>query len=331
MKNSSIDFKKDTGIVYVCKDSIVYVYSAEMKIIDEISLDISILENEEATYFRFCEVNKTFHVIVGYKVHRRISSGYSEGTYYYKFKDNGDFISRIALTQDTIILNQNSDNSFDLLYNSDSWGMHHFYEGDWKIVPKDRDSNWVDLSLEYVQESENVPYEYITFPVSTNRPNQFAFIATHANYGSQGVQIVNLNQLNKLEIVYEILDTEEDGLFRYLTFNPTGDKFAFLLLDYRKNTCSILEYSTKDNSRPLQWFKADFNVKRELTNLDNVENTHYLNENLLGIVKYGSIVVFNLELGQSEEVLKRDINSPYKLNTNSILYYHEGELILREY
>lgn len=329
MKNSSIDFKKDTGIVYECKGSKVYVYSAEMKIIDEISLDISILENEEATYFRFCEVNKTFHLIVGYKVNWRIIYGSSEGTHYYKFKDNGDFISRIALTQETIILNQNSDNSFDLLYNSDSWGMHHFYKGDWKIVPKHKDSNWIDLSLEYVQKSENVPYEYITFPVTTNRPNQFAFITTNANYGSQGVQIVNLNQLNKLEMVYEIFDTEEDGLFRYLTFNPTGDKFVILV--YTENTCSILEYSTKDNSRPLQLFKADFNVKMELTNLDNVENTHYLNENLLGIVKYGSIVVFNLELGQSEEILKRDINSPYKLDKNAILYYHEGELILREY
>jgi hypothetical protein len=332
MKNSSIDFDTADKIIYVCVGAKVYVYSTDMRIVDEISLDLSILEEEEVTYFRFCEVSKTFHLIASNKGgYWRDTNVYSRGTYLCKFTINGDYISRVALTQKTIILSLSSDGTFELLHNSDSLGMHHFYdEDDWKIVPKHKDSDWIDLSFEYVEESENVSYEYITYPVTTNQPYQFAFITTNANYGSQGVQILNLNLWNKLELVYEIFDIEEDGILSHLTFNPTGNKFSILLLDYKNSRCSILVYSTDDNSRPLQLLETDFKIKMEPSYLDNIEKTQYLNDNLLCIIRYGSIVIFNLKQGNCEKILHRDLNSPYRIYANSIIYYSQEELKLIE-
>lgn len=247
------------------------------------------------------------------------------GIHYFLFDNNGVVIFKDILTQD----NQESISNFDTLSYSELLKIHQensrFSHIADDILLRHNDKmqiiNLIDL-IDEMHLDRDWDYEYVESLNITNKPYEIAFITHNPTYGVQGIKILKFNSSFDLDLVYEMEDLHFDGAFHNLTFNSNGDKYALLLYNHQdhKDYLTICEYSVKNverslNERPLSMFKTDFEYW-EFGEL----NTEYLNDNILCIIRNSDLILFDLSKGKAIELIKRDLNSSYTINSHSVEY-----------
>lgn len=170
-------------------------------------------------------------------------------------------------------------------------------------------------------------YEYVEGITGTNKPNQFAFINVHANYGVDGIKIMQFTDSGKLEMIYDMDDFYDPN--HNLAFHPHGEKFIVLLFKYdkhaKKDYFSICEYST-DKNKPLRVIKTSFSHQAQ-----GKIKTQYITDTLLCISRYGDLIIFDLDTGRSRDIITRDEHSPFYAGPGILIYQLKNKVTVAEY
>lgn len=246
------------------------------------------------------------------------------GLNYYLFDNNGFLIFSNILNQDNkdIILD------FDSLNYSQLLKIHQEKENGYlsnniflRYQTKTEIIDLIDL-IDKKCPKKDWDCEYVESIKPTNKPFEIGFITHNPTYGVQGVKIFNFNRFFDFNLIYEMDNLHFDGAFHNLAFSSNKNKFCLLLYSYQnhKDYITICEYSVEKNrhslnERPINMFKTDFGYW-DFGELDS----KYLNDETLCIIRNSDLILFDLSKGKVDKVIKRDLNSPYSINSHSLKY-----------
>lgn len=247
------------------------------------------------------------------------------GLDYYQFDLAGVNIHKEHLTM-------NYDESLLVYHNSHEFTHTHDHSyGDVKTIWIDNNTTFtLDLLAEnFYSDEDSFCFEYHLDIVSTNKKDQLAFIAHHANYGAQGIQIYEYGKSGKLNLLYYLHDEELRGTFHHLAFNPAGNQFTVLLYqrdDLQNDYFSILEYPVSGDKKPFRTIETRFGFWEH-----NISQTHYLTNRLFCVARNSDLIIYDLETGTLQEIIKRDLKSAFHLDYNVIVYQYNDKIIIKEY
>ncbi|SDX75080.1 hypothetical protein [Flavobacterium degerlachei] len=297
------------------------LYDINLNLLQEINLKLTYNSySNKISYFTIIENEGEELIIVNY------INNY--GINYYEFNLKGTIVyqKHISEEKEEIVLVRHNESILNSISNHVQFSykpISIFSKFNEEIIKVDL----LDESL--YSEKDWCEFEYIECVTKTNKPNQFAFICTHANYGAQGVKIFEFDNSNNLNLMYDLDDLDFDGAFHNLAFNSSGDKFTVLLYERdesHNDYFSICEYSVTNNKKPLKIFKTNFRYW-EFANL----NTHYITEILLCIVRNCDLIIYDLVIGKVKEKLKRDFDTAYFIDFNIVIYQNKGKMEVLEY
>ncbi|ROI06901.1 hypothetical protein EGI16_03080 [Chryseobacterium sp. G0240] len=313
-----IDYHKESKRIYLLKDGALSVFNIRPELITRIKLDFSFSLLEKITFFKYSEKEQSFEIVGrdGKKV------------CYFKFDLNGKVVSEKILSASTkdLLLRLNDHNIIEQVY----FDTQFSYQPDCIFFENNKEFLHINLlDLCENEEKDWIDYEYIESLKSTNQPYQLAFIAVHVTYGVQGVKVFQIDTSSQLELKYEMDDLELKGAFHHLAFNTTGEKFTLLLYERDHNLTdyfSICEYSVKASGKPERIHKT----RHGYWSFDQI-HTHYITDNILGIVRNSDIIIFDLTNSTTIEIIPPDLNSAWYIDFNIIIYQSDSKMIVLEY
>lgn len=310
----SIYYNKQTRHISVLHDSWhVTIESLDLKVLKRLQLNMNIVRDSRVTFFKTIE--SLGLIILGFKN--------DQGINYCKFDFGGNLRHHQLVSKDLkrVILEVNADNYVEpianyLSYTYDAWGT---------FIKEDQIVLEVDLQDESLWPEKEWDYEYIECVKHYPKPGQFAYICTHANYGVAGIKIFEITDQNQLSLVYEMDELDFTEGLHNLTFNSSGEKYILFL--YSSNGIfSIAEYAIAGDKKPVRIIEADLEFHYE-----GHPYAQYLTDDLLCIVRYKDIIVFDLQAGKVKEERKRNINSAYYVDFNILIYQNGNRLEVVEY
>lgn len=308
-------YNPSTKSIYTLESQKITVYDLQLNLLTEITLRAKEAPLGEIMWF---EVSEDAEIIT--TIHTGLS-----GSNYVQYNRNGDVIYTRHLSdeKEDWIIGIDSERKIKVL----SMYEHFSHEGNCIIIDGDnmRTINLHDETDDGTKDWGT--YEYVEGITGTNKPNQFAFINVHANYGVNGVKIMRFTDFGKLEIIYDMDDFYDVN--HNLTFHPDGDKFIVLLFKYdeyaKKDYFSICEYAT-DNNKPLRVFRTNFNHQGQ-----GKIKTQYITDTLLCISRYSDLIIFDLNTGRPYEIITKDEHSPFYAGPGILIYFLKNNVTIARY
>ncbi len=255
-----------------------------------------------------------------------------EADNYFSFDKNLEQFSHIKLLENRniqlILSNQNRTIDAPLSPSSHAHTEHEFLllkNGNYVSLP-----NLVDACEN--DGTEPGEYEYISSLVSTNRPNELAFIASNATWGSSSVKIIRFDEVGQF-VFLQTKDLGLEGATHDLAFNPAGDRFCLAeyfvhyIEDIVKEQVFIHEFSNKRTINKLNSFEATHGFLR----FDNQSCMSYLNPDILCAVHHVEIVLYDMKTKEEIEIIPTDPKSAYCVGPGVLIYIWHDELKVRFY
>lgn len=285
----------------------ISVYDSDLNFLYEIETYKETTYEGSEIILKTAEQNDNEIIILAYRLR--------DTTYYYQFDDKGENIyEKSFVTPSEIILIYHNRDEFTSIKTSDGNYAVTMY---WIENETSFSIDLVDMDQYY--EKDWGSYEYIESITQTNRPNQFAMVCTHTNWGVSGIQIFQLGKSIINSIFFDLDILFDRGHFSSVTFSIDGNKFAILL--HTTSISKILEYSVLNASQPINTIETSYLYEFNSGRIDK----HYITDKLFCIIRDRDIIIYDLESNTQQRIINRDLKSPYTVNLNIVVYQQNGK------